>query len=175
MAKSRVKKASEVRDYADHLKSSTAVAFADLTGLKVSEASSLRRKAEKEGVSVRLAKKTLLALAVKDAGLTEVDWNAFKGGSVAMLLTEGDQVAPAKLLSEVLKEHEGMRALGGLLDRKWMSAAEVRALASLPSKEVLIAKVVGSIASPLSGMVNVLQGNLRNLVYALNEVKESKS
>lgn len=175
MAKTRVKKESEVSDYAARLKSASAVAFADLTGLKVSEASALRRKAEAQGVSVRLAKKTLLALAVKDAGLTEIDWNAFQGASVTMLLTDGDQVAPAKLLSDVLKEHEAMRPLGGLLDLKWMTATDVKALAALPSKEVLIAKVVGSIAAPMSGMVNVLQGNLRNLVYALEAIRAAKS
>jgi large subunit ribosomal protein L10 len=175
MAKTRVKKESEVSDYSARLKSASAVAFADLTGLKVSEASALRRKAEAQGVSVRLAKKTLLALAVKDAGLTDVDWNAFQGASVTMLLTDGDQVAPAKLLSEVLKEHEAMRSLGGLLDLKWMTATDVKALAALPSKEVLIARVVGSIAAPMSGMVNVLQGNLRNLVYALEAIRAAKS
>jgi large subunit ribosomal protein L10 len=175
MAKTRGKKETEVRDYAERLKSASAVAFADLTGFKVAEASAFRRKAEAQGVKVRLAKKTLLKLAVKDAGLSDVDWNSFQGSSVTMLLTDGDQVAPAKLLSDVLKEHEAMRALGGLLDAKWMNASEVSALAALPSKEVLIAKVVGSIAAPLSGMVNVLHGNLRGLVYALNAIKEAKS
>ncbi len=175
MAKTKVKKQTEVSDYAARLKSASAVAFADLTGLKVSESSSFRRKAEAQGVKVRLAKKTLLKIAAQDAGLDGIDWNAFQGSSVTMLLTDGDQVAPAKLLSDVLKDHETMRALGGLLDQKWMAPADVKALAALPSKEVLIAKIVGSIAAPMSGMVNVLQGNLRNLVYALEAIKATKS
>lgn len=165
-----------MRDYVDQLKGSSAIAFADLTGLKVADSSAFRRKAEKEGVQVTLAKKTLLSRAAKDAGLSEtIDWASFEAKAVTMLQTEGDQVAPAKLLAELIKEHETMQALGGLLDQKWMTANDITALAKLPSKDELIAKAVGSIAAPLSGMVNVLAGNLRNLVYVMNAIKEAKS
>ena len=175
MAKTREQKEAEVRVYTETLKVSSAVAFADLTGLNVTDSTAFRRKAEKEGVKVKLAKKTLLARAIKDSGLSEIDQNAFGDKAVTMLLTEGDQVDPARLLAELIKEHEGMETIGGLLDLKWMTAEEVVSLSKLPSRDELIAKAVGSIAAPLTGLVGALHGNLRNLVYSLNAIKESKS
>lgn len=175
MAKTKAQKEAEVREYAESLKGSSSVVFADLTGLKVNESSGFRRKAEDEGVSVRMAKKTLFSLALKKAGLSDIDEAPFGNKSITMIMSSGDQVAPSKLLASLLKGHEGMAAIGGLLDGKWMAAEEVTAFAKLPSRDELIAKVVGSVGAPLSGLVGVLQGNIRNFVYTLNAIRESKS
>ncbi len=161
MAKTRSRKESEVREFVDGLKNAKSVVFADLSALKVNDASAFRRNAKKEDVGVSTAKKTLLRIALKEAGITVVDPKAL-GGSVSMLFGFGDAVAPAKVL-------------GGLLDGALMSAAEVKALAKLPSKQELLAKLVGTLNAPVSGFVNVLAGNLRGLVTALNAIKDAKS
>ena len=173
MAKSREKKSTEVRELVGSLGTSKAVVFADISGLKVNQNSALRRKAEKEQVSVALGKKTLLRVAFKEAGAT-VDVDSLPG-SVSLFFGLADEVAAAKIVADARKEHESVKILGGILENSWVSAQQVDALAKLPSKEQLIAQVVGTIRAPLSGLVNVLQGNLRGLVQVLGAIKESKS
>lgn len=175
MAKTRVQKEEEVRDYAQGLKDAKAVVFAELTGLKVADSTAFRRSSQEQEVSVRMAKKTLLRRAAKDAGL-KLEEAAIGGKSVTMLLGAGDEIAPARALAELKKAHEeGVTVLGGFLESNWMTAEQITALAKLPSKDQLIAQVVGSVRAPLSGLVGVLQGNLRNLVHVLNAVKDSKA
>ena len=174
MAKTRAKKESEVSAFAEAIKGATSVVFADLSALKVAASTDLRGKARKESVGVQTAKKTLLRLALTSAGISSDDASHLKG-SVAMIYGMGDQVAPAKIVAAFQKEHESVTILGGLFDSQWMSPEQVMALAKLPSKQQLIAQVVGTIRGPLSGLVGVLQGNLRGLVYALNAIKDAKT
>lgn len=174
MAKTRSRKESEVREFVDGFKRSTSVVFADLSALKVNDASAFRRTAKKDEVAVNTAKKTLLRLALKEAGIESVDVKAL-GGSVSMLFGLGDAVAPAKVLEAFRKDHENVKILGGLLDGQWMTAEQVKALAKLPSKQELIARLVGTLNAPISGFVNVLAGNLRGLVTALNAIKDTKT
>ncbi|MBN1585598.1 50S ribosomal protein L10 [Candidatus Uhrbacteria bacterium] len=174
MAKTRIKKEDDVGRYVEALKGATAVVFADLAALKVVDNGSLRREAEKSEVGIIASKKTLLRRALKEAGIGQVD-EAALSGSVYMLAARGDQIVPAKLVAGISRKNDKVTILGGLLESKWLTAAEVRSLATLPSKEQLIAQVVGSIRAPLSGLVGVMQGNLRGLVQVLNAVKESKT
>ncbi|PIY63239.1 50S ribosomal protein L10 [Candidatus Uhrbacteria bacterium CG_4_10_14_0_8_um_filter_58_22] len=172
MAKTRQQKEAEVREVAEGLKEAKSIVVADLSPLKVQENTMLRQKAKLQSVRVKGVKKTLFRLAAKEAGLT-VDESSV-GGSMTLLLGLGDEVAPARLVAEIQKERKGLNIQGGILESRWMTSEEVIALAKLPSKDQLIAQVVGSIRAPLSGLVGVLQGNLRNLVYVLNAVKDSK-
>lgn len=155
------------------LKGAKSVVFADISSLKVADSTALRRKAKEQEVEIKTVKKTLFNLAARDAGVN-VD-AATLSGSITLLMGRGDEVAPARLFSDVKKANENVAALGGLLESNWMTSAQVSALAALPSKEQLIAQVVGSIRAPLSGLVGVMQGNLRGLVYALNAIKDAKS
>ncbi len=174
MAKTRVRKEADISRYTKELKEAKAIVFADLSALKVADSTDLRRKSKAEKVAVVSSKKTLLRLALKSAKAGDVDDAALKG-SVALLLAHGDEIAPAKVLETFRKTHENAVILGGILESKWLSPEQVKALAALPSKQELIARVVGSIGAPLSGLVGVLKGNLRQLVYVLNAIKDSKS
>ena len=91
-----------------------------------------------------------------------------------MVSSKNDPVAPAKLISEFIKDNRIMEIKGGLVEGKVIDADAVKALANLPSREVLIARLLGSMQSPITGFVNVLQGNIRNLVYALDAVRQQK-
>jgi len=173
MAKTRAKKQSEVAVITQGLKDAKTVVFADLSKLKVADSTELRRKAKKENINIVTAKKTLLRVALKEAGITTVDADSFKG-SVALLLGLGDEIAPAKVFEAFRKDRENVALLGGLFQSRLMTAEEVKTLSKLPSKAELISRVIGSLNAPLSGLVNVLQGNLRGLVYALNAIKDSK-
>ncbi|HCC21901.1 50S ribosomal protein L10 [Candidatus Uhrbacteria bacterium RIFOXYC2_FULL_47_19] len=173
MAKTRQQKEAEVREVVEGLKEAKSVVVADLSPLKVQENTILRQKAKLQSVRVKGVKKTLFRLAAKEVGLTVDDSSV--GGSMTLLLGLDDEVAPARLIAEIRKERKSLDVQGGILESRWMTSEEVIALAKLPSKDQLIAQVVGSIRAPLSGLVGALQGNLRNLVYVLNAVKDSKS
>jgi large subunit ribosomal protein L10 len=174
MAKTRDRKETDVTQYADALKAAKSVVFADISSLKVNENGAFRREADNNDVSVTASKKTLLRLALKKADIETVD-EAALSGSIYLMATQSDEIAPAKLVASFRKKHEGIQILGGIMESKWLSADEINALAKLPSKDELIAQVVGSIRAPLSGLVNVMQGNLRGLVQVLNAVKEAKA
>jgi len=85
----------------------------------------------------------------------------------------GDQTAPAKTLYEFSKTNEKLKILGGILENNVLSIPQVLSLAQLPSKQELLAKAVGSISAPPRNLVNVLQGNIRNLINVLSQIKNN--
>lgn len=174
MPKTRQQKEVTVGQLTDSLKQTKSVVFATFSGLKVSDVNQLRDECRQASVGYQVAKKTLLKRSLEAAGLTDVDAAALGNGGVVTLLGLTDEVAPAKIVHTFAKTHEGMVIAGGILEQHFIDAAKVTQLAKLPSKEELIAKAVGSIAAPLSGLVNVLQGNLRGLVFALKAIQTSK-
>ncbi len=174
MAKSRKQKELTLGDLTEQLGKAKSVVFADMKGLTVKDATAFRNKARKENVGVLVAKKTLMRLAFKEAGYDGVDPSALQG-SLVLVTGFDDEVAPAKLAAEFAKDHEALKIVAGVLERKLVDAASITALSKLPSKQELIAKLVGSINAPLSGFVNVLAGNLRGLVNVMNAIKDQKA
>ena len=132
----------------------------------------LRRELKKEGVELKVAKKTLIKLALKDAGL-EIDAKKFEG-QLALAISSQDEVAAARIIAKTAKTNENLKMIGGILGIKELSADEVKALSLIPSKLELLAKLVSSINAPVSGFVNVLAGNLRGLVQALKAIGDNK-
>lgn len=147
--------------------------FTSVSGYTMEDANALREKGRDQGVELAVTKKTLLLRALEQNGFT-VSKDALEG-SILTTLSYDDEVSAAKLVATFAKDREGIRIVGGILEGQIVDAAAVSQLASLPSKEELLAKVVGSLNAPVSGFVNVLAGNLRGLVYALNAIKEAKS
>lgn len=173
MAKTKQQKHETVQSLTEGIRGAKAVVFANFQGLKVSESEELRRKCRAEKVSFLASKKTLLKKALAGLGF-DVDAESFSGGVAVVMGTE-DEVAPAKLIHDFAKTHEVAKTFGGIFEGKFIDAAKVKALASLPSKQELLAKLVGSINAPVSGFVNVLAGNLRGLVSVLNNIKAQKA
>ena len=94
---------------------------------------------------------------------------------MALAMGFDDEVAPARLIFQFAKTHKALEIVGAITgEGQLLSAGQVKALASLPSKEQLLAQVVGTIAAPLSSFMSVLSGNIRNLFYVLNAINESK-
>lgn len=174
MAKTRQQKEQVVKDLAEKLKKAKSLVFVNFAGLKVKETEKLRKNCRAENIDYVVAKKTLMKKAFKDAGITNIDPKSF-AKEVAIALSYEDEVAPARILQNFAKEHEALVTFGGILEGQFVEQDKIIELAKLPTKSELKALVVGSIKAPISGLVNVLAGNLRNLVYGLNAIKDSKS
>lgn len=174
MAKTKAQKKEALESLKQKISDMKAAVFVNFSGIPVKEIDELRNSCREENVNYTVTKKTLLKKTLTDSGFEGVENTKFEG-EIATVIGFEDEVAPARLVSQFAKEHESMKILGGVLEGSFIDTAKINALAQLPSKQELLAKAVGSIASPLSGMVNVLQGNLRNFIYALSAIKEKKS
>ena len=155
------------------MKAAKAMVFADYRGLTVEQDTELRSSLRKAGVEYKVVKNTLTRFAAKENGLEGL--SNYLSGPTAMASSAGDPVAPAKIMSEYAKKFENLKIKVGVLEGKVIDPDGIKALADLPSREVLIAKVLGGFNAPLSGFVNVLNGNLRGLVVALNAIAEQKA
>jgi len=174
MPKTRQQKEAVIKDLAEKIKKAKSLVFVNFDGLKVKEIEQLRKKCRVENIDYLVAKKTLMKKAFKDAGLEEIDPKSFERETATVISYE-DEVAPARIIQGFTKEHEALKAFGGVLEGKFVAKDKIIELSKLPSKDELLAKVVGSIKAPISGFVNVLAGNLRSLVYVLNAIKDSKN
>jgi large subunit ribosomal protein L10 len=169
----RPDKIEAVKEITDALKGSQVYYFLDYRGLTFAEATELRKRLAKADASLRVVKNTLAKIAAADAGvegLTEL-----LQGPTAIAYCHGDPVRVAKTLQDFIREKKKASIRGGKLERSILSAAEVETLSTMPSREQLIAQLVGAIASPLSGLANVLTGPIRGLVVALSQVQEQKA
>lgn len=169
----RSQKEEVVKDLTEKIKASKSIVFADYSGVKTNDINELKSRLKKEGTNLRVIKKKLVDLSLKNAKI-EVDIKSLPG-QLAITISDNDEVAPARVLSKFAKENENLKILGGVLGVKGMSAKEVNDLAKLPSKEEMLAKLVGTLNAPLAGLVNVLSGNTRGLVTVLKAIADNKA
>jgi large subunit ribosomal protein L10 len=142
-------------------------------GYSVEEITNLRRSLQKDGGDYMVTKNTLAKIAVKGTQF-EILGEFFKG-PIALAFGFEDQVSPAKAVSKFVKESKKGAILGGALDGKLLSAQEAEALAKLPSKEELIARILGSINSPASGIVGSMNAVMASLTRAVAAVRDQKT
>lgn len=163
-----------VAELAAKLKSATSGVFVDYKGITVEKDTKLRNDLRNAGVEYTVVKNTLTRFAAREAGLDGLD--DILNGTTALAVSLNDAVAPAKILFEYAsKSADKFKIKAGFVEGKVIGVADVENLAKLPSKEVLIAKVLGGFNAPISGFVNVLNGNMRGLVVALNAIAEKKA
>jgi large subunit ribosomal protein L10 len=175
MPKTKDQKKEILQTLEDKLSRSKSIVFSGFNALEVKDNEELRQKLQDNNAEYLVAKKTLLSLALKNSLKLEIDPKQFEG-KLATVFSYEDEVAGAKTLADFAKGKEDkVYLLGGILEGKLMSQEQVIALAKLPSKEELYAKVVGSLNAPISGFVNVLAGSLRSLFYTLKAIEEQKS
>ena len=171
------KKQQLVAELKEKLTTAKGAVLTSYKGLTVAQDTELRRALREAGVSYHVVKNTMTRIAAKEAGLDELAEHL--EGTTALAVSAEDAVAPAKVICEFIKknkldETEVLTIKAGLVDGKVIDLAEIKALASLPSREELIAKLLGSMQAPISGTVNVLQGVIRNAVYVLEAVRKQK-
>ena len=161
-----------VAEFAEKLKVAKAAFLADYRGLDVDQANDLRNKLRDVGVEYRVVKNTLLRLAAKDTGSACFD--EFLNGPTAIALVNEEPVGPAKALVEFAKKNDAFELKAGMLDGKLLSIAEIQALAELPSRDELLAKMLGSMSAPATNFVGVLAAVPRTFVQVLAAIKDQK-
>lgn len=162
-----------VADIKDRLSRSQSVVVAEYRGLNVAEQTELRAKLRAAGVEMKVLKNTLVKRATDEYGVTDLD--KYLEGPTSWAFSIADPVAAPKVMMEYAKTHKNLVIKGGILEKKVIDAEGVEALASLPSREVLLAQVLAGMQGPLSGMANVLQGPIRKFVYGLEALHKEKA
>ena len=166
-------KAEKISLIKEKIEKAKVAIVADYKGLSVEEITKLRRSVQKEDGDFMVTKNTLAKLAVKGTEY-EVLTEAFTG-PVAIAFGFEDQVAPAKALSKFIKESKKGEILAAALDGKLLSASEAKALAELPSKQEIYAKMLGCINSPASGIANSINAVMSSLTRAVAAVRDQKT
>lgn len=173
----RPEKQAIVADIKENFSNAKGIVLTGYKGLTVAQDTKLRAKMREAGVTYRVIKNTMLRFAAKDLGYD--DLVQYLEGTTAVAYSAEDAIAPAKVLETFIKENDLAKAevltvKAGVIDGKVINADQVKALAALPSREVLIAKILGSMQAPVSGLVNVLSGTIRNAVYVLEAIRKQK-
>ena len=170
MALTREQKKKIVEDLKEKIAEQKAMVFVDFTGLKVKDLSDLRKKLKAANSELKVAKKTLLDLVFKKARLA-VETKKIKG-EVALILGYNDGLSLTKTVYQFAEINPNLKILGGFFEKEFREAEEIITLAQLPSREELLARLAGTIFAPASNFVNVLQGNIKGLIYALSGIKK---
>ena len=173
MPKTRDQKQVILTDLTERVGKSKSLVFTNYKGMTMSQMQVLRTSLEDLSAQFSITKNTLLRIALKENGM-KVDDDAVFEGPIATLFSYGDEIAPIKALTKALKDAGIGKTKAGFLATEFLTDKQVNQLAELPSKDELRAKVVGALGSPLYGIVGVLQANLRNLVYALDQIRKQK-
>lgn len=168
----RLEKERQVEELRAELTEAGNVIITDFRGLNVKEISSLRRKLREAGVDYKVVKNTLLARAAESLGLAQL--TPYLAGPTGVVFCAEDPVAPAKVLHEFIRQMRKLEVRAGLLEGQILSPEQIKALAELPPKPVILAQVLGSLQAPMSGLVGVLSGLQRNLVYALDQLRKAR-
>jgi len=170
MAISREKKQKVIEDLKEKILKQRTIILVDFTGLKVKDFSDLRRRLKLIDGELKVAKKTLIALVLKKAGL-ETEVKKLKG-EIALAFGFKDEISPAKIVWQFSQENPNFKILGGFLENSFIDTEKIIELAKLPTREELLARLVGSISAPISNFVNILKANIKGLLYVLSAIKK---
>ena len=150
-----------------------AVWVVDYRGLTVKESQELRRSIRESGAIMKVYKNTLMQIALKEMDMPEMD--QILSGPSAFIFAEGDPVASAKAIRDFAKENETLVIKGGIMDGGFVDADAVKKIASLPSREELIAKLIGSLQNPMSQIVRVLNAPVEQLARTIDAIADQKN
>lgn len=166
-------KSEIIKDLADKFSRKKIAIFSDFHGVSVVKLQFLRRLLKKSGGEYRVAKKTFFDRALSEGGV--ILKTKELQGELGVAFGYEDEVSAAKTLLKFSKDNETFKILAGILGDQLLSAKQVLALAKLPTREILLAQLVGALQSPMRGLATVLAGNIRNLITVLHKVIEYKS
>jgi large subunit ribosomal protein L10 len=166
-------KVESVAEIKDRFSRASSIILADYRGLSVKEMQELRRKVRDAGADLRVYKNTLTQIAMRELAMP--DLGDMLEGPTAFLFTYADPVASAKVLVDFTKEHKALEVKGGFIERGITDAAGVKALAALPSREEMLAKLAGALAGPITGFARVLNAPVGALARAMQAVADQKA
>jgi len=166
-------KESIVSDIIKEMNESLSVIMVDYRGLTVEQDTELRVALRKEGVSYKVLKNTLVTKAVQQMGNDAAV--EYLSGPTAIAFCKNDYASGAKVICEFATKFKNLTVKGGIVDGNVIDEAGVDTLAKMPNKEELVGMVLRGFNAPITGFVNVLNGNIRGLVVALNAIAEKQS
>ena len=169
----KTEKEAVVADLVEYLRRAKTIVLTDYRGLNVGEATELRRRLREAGVDYKVVKNTMAVRAIHKAAIEGLE--PYLVGPTAMAFGYGDPVAPAKMLAAFAKEHKNLILKAGMLEGSILDQAQVKALADLPTREQLLATLAGMLQAPFRGLVTVLSGPMRNLVYGLEALRRQRA
>ncbi len=165
-------KAETVNDLSQQMTAAKSIVLADFTGLDVASVTQLRRSLRSASVDYRVVKNRLAKRAASDAGLSSLE--EFFSGPTAMAFGLDDPLEPVRVLQKFVDTGGKIAIKSGFLDGQVLSPEQVKELASLPSRDELIGKVIGAVQSPMYGLVGVFSTLLRNLAGVVSAIEEAK-
>jgi large subunit ribosomal protein L10 len=166
-------KEQTVGEIKDRFARASAVILVDYRGLTVKELQELRVKLRESGSELRVYKNTLTEIAMRELAMP--DLGSLLEGPSAFTFAYGDPVAPAKTLVAFQKDHKELELKGGFIERAVVDASGVKSLASLPSREELVAKLLGTMQNPVGGFVRVLAGPAGAFARVLQAIADQKA
>ena len=164
-------KKQQVKEMSAKLTEAGSLVLADYRGLTVEEDTELRSKMRAEGIDYKVVKNNIVKHAIQGTALESL--GEFLVGPTSIAVSD-DEVAPAKVMFKFAKDLNAFELKAGAVDGKVIDLAGIEQLAKLPSREQLIAKMLGSMNSPITGLVTVLNANIKGLAVALNAIIEKK-
>ncbi|MCX5781079.1 MAG: 50S ribosomal protein L10 [Firmicutes bacterium] len=161
-----------VQEIKQKLEAATLVICTDYRGINVEQVTELRNKLRLPGVEYRVLKNTMFRFALQQAGYENLATQI--SGPNAVIFSQEDPIGPAKIIFDFAKTNKQLEIKLGILDGQMISPEDIKNLAQLPSREALLAHVVGTMQAPISAFVRVLNANLTGLVRALDGIREQK-
>ncbi len=173
MTLSKDSKKEILQELITKLKESKGVVLTDYQGMNVFQISRLRNELKEKRVEFKIFKNTLMEKASEELNVEDLTKDLI--GCTAMAFCSDDGIAPARFLKEYFKKNKiDLKIKSGLIDGRVFSPERIMEIASLPSKDVLVAQMINGVKSPLYSLVFILQGPLRGLIYTLEAVKKEK-
>ncbi len=170
MALTKDKKKSIIEKLEKSIAGQKIMLFVGIAKIKTKDLFDLKKNLKDKGNILYVAKKTLFEIAAKNKGI-DIDAKKIEG-EMAVVFGNEDEVSAANILSKFSKKNKELKILGGFFENALIPSEKVSVLASIPSKQELLAKLAGSINAPVSNFVSVLSANLRNFVGVLDAISK---
>jgi large subunit ribosomal protein L10 len=173
MPKTKQMKKEVMENLKDKLQKANGVIVTEYQGLNVGDINDLRSKLRKVSCEYHIIQNTLLHLASQNSDYTAID-DTLKGPT-AVCFVYGDPVAPAKVIMDFKKDHDKLKVKAGLIEKKVVNEKELKSLASLPSRQVLLSMLVSRMQAPVANLVYVLNAPLSKIVQVLDGISKKKA
>jgi len=168
-----IKKEKQVNELKEKLEKVSSAILTDFRGLTVKEMTDLRCRLREAKIEYKIIKNNIVIRAIKDTDLEAL--TDYLQGPTAIAFGVGDPVVPVKILLDFAKDYNKPEVKAGVIQGKILKNEEIKKLAKLPPREMLLAQVIGGIQAPLLGLLNVLNAPIRALLNVLKAIEEKKN
>ena len=170
MPQTKAQKQKVIEELKEKVGRQKGIIFFDISGVKVKDLSQLRKTMKEKDCELRVAKKTLMDMSFAEKGIKTEMRKLI--GEIALGFGFGDEMSPFQIGYKFSQKVPNIKIIGGVMGKEIIDQEKAVFMGTLPPKEELLAKLIGSISAPLSGFINVLEANLRGLVFVLSAIKK---